>query len=500
MKLKTLRIRGFKNVRECDLTFSDSPLLTAIIGSNSSGKSNLIEAILHILIGFYFKKPPPFDFRFEFDAQGRNVALSSEDGRATIEVDGVQMTLKRFADRLREGPAQVFYPELTFVYYSGECPRVRQQIQRYDRHFRKLTQDPETDRFRPLFVQSSNEQSQLILLALFAHGHDEFLKHFGLEQITDVTVVLRSPASFDPRLHEPKLWNTAGAVRRIVAAIDETASGQDSRREERVEVARERERVTDVPARRSDTPEYSETRVYQFADDDSRRLRDLANRLTRGGDNVYLAFASLRARGILKSVEFLLKGRNAAEPFVFEQLSEGEKQLIAVVGAITLTNQSDNLVLLDEPDTHLNPQWIWDYPSMLANAFDENQTERSTVLMATHDPVMISGMVRDQVLLARAAGGDGPMFAHPVRNPRGQGVANLLCSSEFFGLPSSLDKETQELLDERLKLSIKPQLTDRDKARLRTLNKQLEIIMPGVSERDPDYVAFLRERDGRDEP
>ena len=72
-------------------------------------------------------------------------------------------------------------------------------------------------------------------------------------------------------------------------------------------------------------------------------------------------------------------------------------------------------------------------------------------------------------------------------------MANILSSSEFFDLPSSLDKETQKLLDERLEISIKPQLTVQDKARLKTLNEQLQIL-PGVSERDPDFVAFLRER------
>lgn len=85
------------------------------------------------------------------------------------------------------------------------------------------------------------------------------------------------------------------------------------------------------------------------------------------------------------------------------------------------------------------------------------------------------------------------LFSRPVRNPRGQGVANILCSSEFFGLPSSLDKDTQKLLDERLAISIKPELSAPDKARLKELNAQLEIL-PGVSERDPYYVAFLRQR------
>jgi len=187
-------------------------------------------------------------------------------------------------------------------------------------------------------------------------------------------------------------------------------------------------------------------------------------------------------------------GRVDDKPFEFDQLSEGEKQLLAVVGALQLTNRPDNLVLLDEPDTHLNPQWSWDYPSMLTKAFDAEQQRRSTVLMATHTPIMISGMTSDQVLLAHQRSDGAPAFTRPRRHPRGQGIANLLCSSEYFGLPSSLDKETQKLLDERLAISVKDVLTGVDKARLKTLNVQLEVLSQGISERDPDYVAFLRQR------
>jgi ABC-type nitrate/sulfonate/bicarbonate transport system ATPase subunit len=195
----------------------------------------------------------------------------------------------------------------------------------------------------------------------------------------------------------------------------------------------------------------------------------------------------------------MLKGRNAPEPFPFDQLSEGEKQLVAVIGALVLSNQKNNLILLDEPDTHLNPHWSWEFPSMLAEALGPEQKSNSTVLMATHDPVMISGMNRDQVLLAKAPDAVMPLFSHPHRNPRGQGVANILCSSEFFGLPSSLDKETQRLLDERLLISIKEELSMRDKARLKELNQMLEIL-PGVSERDPEYVQFLRQRHQTGQP
>lgn len=378
---------------------------------------------------------------------------------------------------------------MTLVYYSGECQRVNALVGSYRRHFERLTRKPESDRHRPLFVQTTNAQARVILLALYAHGHVGLLERLGLKRLFNVALELRSPSGFDPEQHEPKLWNTVGAVRRVIAAINETALSEASRRIERRTAPRDGEDLT-----------YTEHRVYCFDDNESadKTISELANRLARSGDNLYLALEHLRARGIFASVSFQLIGRVDDEPFEFDQLSEGEKQLLAVVGALQLVNGPDTLVLLDEPDTHLNPQWSWDYPSMLTDAFDTEQRSRSTVLMATHTPIMISGMSRDQVLLARQPSAAGPAFTRPRRHPRGQGIANLLCSSEYFGLPSSLDKETQKLMDERLAISVKEVLSEADKARLKALNAQLEILSPGVSERDPAFVDFLRQRQPTD--
>lgn len=355
----------------------------------------------------------------------------------------------------------------------------------YRRDFERLTQNPDSDRHRPLFVQTTNAQAQVILLALYAHGHAGLLARLGLGRLVDVVLVLRSPTGFNPEQHEPKLWNTVGAVRRVVAAINETALSEESRR------------ITRPHAQGNDSnSDYREQRSYRFSDDSGseKSVVQLAARLARGGDNIYLALEHLRARDIFVSASYRLIGQREHEPFEFDQLSEGEKQLLAVIGALQLTNRPDNLVLLDEPDTHLNPKWTWDYPSMLADALDEEQRSRSTVLMTTHTPIMISGMTSDQVLLANRPSEGGSAFTRPRRHPRGQGIANLLCSSEFFGLPSSLDSETQKLLDARLAISLKENLSDEDRERLKELNSQLEILTPGISERDPEYVKFLRER------
>ena len=107
MKLGHLRVKNYKNLRNCEIEFAQPHLLNAIIGSNGSGKSNLIEALLHILIGVYFKKAPPFDFSFQFEAQGRQVSLEGKDRKLSVRIDGERKPLGFFAERLRDGDAQV---------------------------------------------------------------------------------------------------------------------------------------------------------------------------------------------------------------------------------------------------------------------------------------------------------------------------------------------------------------------------------------------------------
>ena len=47
----------------------------------------------------------------------------------------------------------------------------------------------------------------------------------------------------------------------------------------------------------------------------------------------------------------------------FAQLSEGEQQLLTVLGLLLFTQNDESLYLLDEPDTHLNPVWTYDFLS-----------------------------------------------------------------------------------------------------------------------------------------
>jgi predicted ATPase len=90
----------------------------------------------------------------------------------------------------------------------------------------------------------------------------------------------------------------------------------------------------------------------------------------------------------------------------FHQLSEGEQQLLMVLGLMRFTKSHQSLVLLDEPDTHLNPHWSVDYLKDLTrvmsdNALESREQQTSQILIATHDPIVIASLVKEQIHLLK---------------------------------------------------------------------------------------------------
>lgn len=92
----------------------------------------------------------------------------------------------------------------------------------------------------------------------------------------------------------------------------------------------------------------------------------------------------------------------------FTQLSEGELQMLTVLGLMRITRDDDCLFLLDEPDTHLNPIWklryFDDLERVLGLENDAMAEGGSQILITTHDPMMIGSLKREQVHILRKEG------------------------------------------------------------------------------------------------
>lgn len=83
-------------------------------------------------------------------------------------------------------------------------------------------------------------------------------------------------------------------------------------------------------------------------------------------------------------------------------LSDGEHQLVHTIGLCLLFRHESALFLLDEPETHLNPDWRASYVSTLRAALEADAGTKNVmreVLLTSHSPFVISDCQRENVLV-----------------------------------------------------------------------------------------------------
>jgi ABC-type sulfate/molybdate transport systems ATPase subunit len=179
-----------------------------------------------------------------------------------------------------------------------------------------------------------------------------------------------------------------------------------------------------------------------------------------------------------------------AGALTFRELSEGEQQLLTVVGMLRFTRDEDSLFLLDEPDTHLNPAWGMEYLNILRKHADTGKN--SHLLIATHDPLVLTNLRRNQVAILERDSESGAVASFaPEEDPLGMGVQGIL--RNMFGLRSAVGTEIQEMLDERARLLVLgDKRSSAQESEFTRLSQELVELGFGREFRDPDYAQFVR--------
>jgi hypothetical protein len=239
---------------------------------------------------------------------------------------------------------------------------------------------------------------------------------------------------------------------------------------------------------------------YYFFLPDLKRLHSFADEYD-DARTFFLALESTDFSELIHDVKIQVRvsGAKMEEiPITFREMSEGEQQLLMVLGLMRFTKSLQSLVLLDEPDTHLNPHWNVDYLKLLTKIMsdgtresDEQQT--SQILISTHDPLVIASLVKEQIHLLKRDWETGACKWVPASiNPRGLGFTGIL-TSEMFGFRSDLDEETLADLDNKVRLMAKEKdLKQSDVKKLEGINKRLTETGFQKAFSDPYYAAFVR--------
>lgn len=181
---------------------------------------------------------------------------------------------------------------------------------------------------------------------------------------------------------------------------------------------------------------------------------------------------------------------NIDHPINYRNLSDGEHQFIHIIGTLMMMKDESALFLFDEPETHFNPQWKYEYTETFKKVTNNS---KSQILLTTHDPVLISGLAKENVIVFNKPEIGTERTYRPEKDLKGMGVDAIL-TSEIFGLNSTLDSGTLNDMIDRRKLLVKKEkeeLTTGENLLLVTLSEKLMDIDFNKPFADPLYKDFI---------
>ena len=93
-------------------------------------------------------------------------------------------------------------------------------------------------------------------------------------------------------------------------------------------------------------------------------------------------------------------GSEEVVPLLMKNLSDGEQQFLHTMGICLMLKNKSALLLLDEPETHFNPDWRSKFIRTLKKSLDHSQSNNlmTDILITSHSPFIISDCYPDKVI------------------------------------------------------------------------------------------------------
>ncbi|HRG19114.1 MAG TPA: AAA family ATPase [Flavobacterium lutivivi] len=501
MRINKIYIEEFKNLRDFSINLNEERMSTVLLGQNAAGKSNLLEALVIIFRDLDLDDRTSFNYELEYEC---NENVIKVEGNSTFtskykftflgsKKDGIKKLLdnpKAIAKaEILRNKAQ-YLPKYVFSYYSGVSNRLLEHFDKHQKRFYDALLKNETNDNippRPLFY-ARLIHSHFVLMAFYAFQEEkinkfleEYLNIIGLES---VLFVLKKPQwDGDIMNGDPKFWFAKGVVKDFLNDLWEASIGPIYHK------AKVREDFNKHP---------DQEQLYLYISNQE-KLEKLAKKY---GTNTefFKSLESTYISDLIQEVRVKVKKVNVNGEITFKELSEGEQQLLTVLGLLRFTKEDESLILLDEPDTHLNPLWKWKYMNLLEEYSGKDDT--SQILMTTHDPLVIGGLTKEEIRIfysKKALDKDGNEFQkietfEPDFDPKGLGVAGIL-TSEFFNLPAAMDEDTYLDLNRKRELEVldrENKLDEAEKEELQKLITSLSKVGFEKVQRDPLYERFIQ--------
>lgn len=497
MRLEEVTIGEFKNLQDFHVSFDEASPYTVLVGGNGAGKSNLIEALSLIFRNLDLDIEAPFSYRIKYKCRDQYIEIKAESDRfpnfgvkssASTDIEYKELTRKRFMAEDDEG-RPLYRPGFVFGYYSGPSDRLSSIFEKHRERYYNWIIKSEEQRGKARIVDPNNLRrlfyaqtlhGQFALIAFFMnaaeHSDDDraFLReHLQIDGLDSVLFALKRPP-WKRRDGDPRFWDAVGEVQEFLSRLYEKAM-LPARMDRRIAIDLTKNPVVENLYLFLPKPDALEQVYASYADQYA----------------FFTALESTHLSKLLAEVRTRVRMTPSAGggEVTYRDLSEGEQQLLLVLGLLKFTARDEALFLLDEPDTHLNPSWSTQYLEFL-DRFIRGR-DSCHIVMSSHDPLVFAGLKRDQVRIFRRDVNGRAVAELPDHDPRGMGVAAIL-TSDLFRLRSTLDPKTQEELDRQRILAMKETLTPEEESEFREIKARLRALGFDQTIRDPLYGQFVK--------
>ena len=511
MRLDAVTIADWKNLKDFHVDFDEESPYTVLVGENGAGKSNLIEALTLIFRNLDLDLPAPFAYELKYRCRGQNIRVTATADRGpTFELFDLkqgtygEIPKRRFMEVDAAGKPR-FRPAFVFGYYSGPSDRLANLYEEHRRRYYRLIIQPQSKRdakpvdsnaLRRLFY-AQTLHGQFALLAFFmdqengagAEDRDFLREHLQIEGLDSVLFALKRPpwSTSGKKGGDPRFWKADGEVRDFLDRLY-SAALLPMRMDRRIPIDLQKDPLVES--------------LYLFLPN-SAALADVY----RSYGTQYAFFTALESTYISKVLAEVRTRVRMTEAVgggavTYRDLSEGEQQLLLVLGLLKFTAEDEALFLLDEPDTHLNPAWSTQYLEFLDRFIQlKKRGETCHIIMTSHDPLVFSRLERTEVQVFVRDKHGRVSAQPPAQDPRGMGIEAIL-SSDLFRLRSGgLDLPTQRDLDVQRRLSMNEEpLTETERQELKMVTERLDSMGFWRSAQDKLFELFLQKWTERERP
>ena len=488
MQIKRLCIDDHLCLVDFDIEFAtvSGGSSTILIGENGAGKSTMIECILNILMSFdspAIEQQINYSYSIEYEYAQKSISIIKSGRTYHISVDGsaIEGGYRKIRSFIKRDS---LFPQRIVAFYSGANNKLFPNIKVVNANYARLCRDTlknflksmtdDSERFIPNFPKRKynycEEGFTPIYLLSIPCGQNSFEKSY-----------LIKACHFDKVKYVDMVINT-----------------------NKIEQIFGRRRFED------DIP----TGLYYLTDFIDYRFTDFLRRgfLYSSNGKSYFQITNIDSViidsiSILEFFEKLYSLFDArfevtvaqGESYVkCSEMSEGQRQLIKILGMLGICKTEDCLVLMDEPDAYMNPRWKYEIKETMDNSLRD--AVNTQAIVATHDPLVINGVSKEFIRIfthnENLVSKNEYYFTKvivPTEDTEGMGIDGLL-QSEYYGLQTSYDKKSHQKFLRRQELYIKLINNDaskEEKNELRSLTKEIGMLPISYNSIDFLYDDFL---------